>query len=82
LKKRAFHNRPLREQAVAPLSAYPGISEVCFAPMNGHRETPLPSPKSAIALNRCAIARGGGRGAHRYGSTRGEMVSSVWVILS
>ena len=24
----------------------------------------------------------GGGGAHRYGSTRGEMVSSVWVILS
>src|SRR5450755_2872250 len=37
---------------------------------------------SAKALNRCAIARGGGRGAHQYGSTRGEMVSSVWVIVS
>jgi hypothetical protein len=39
-------------------------------------------PFGARALNRCAIARGGGGGAHRYGTTRGEMVSSVWVILS
>src|SRR5712664_622014 len=42
----------LREQAVAPLSAYPGICEVCFAPMNGHRETPLSSPKSATDRDR------------------------------
>src|SRR6266851_5140216 len=47
-----------------------------------HRQPAPACPFGAKALNRCAIARGGGRGAHRYGSTRGEMVSSVWVILS
>src|SRR6202022_1593811 len=39
-------------------------------------------PLCAKARNRCAIARGGGRGAHQYGSTRGEIVGSVRVILS
>ena len=51
-------------------------------PNNGPRQASPACLKSANALNRCAIARGGGRGAHQYGSTRGEMVSSVWVILS
>src|SRR5713226_6985223 len=53
-----------------------------FAHKLGHRSTHSTCLKRAKALNRCAIARGGGRGAHQYGSTRGEMVSSVWVILS
>jgi hypothetical protein len=53
-----------------------------YAPNNGHSAVTTACPFRANALNRCAIARGGGRGAHQYGSTRGEMVSSVWVILS
>src|SRR6266852_2863029 len=53
-----------------------------FAHKLGHRSTHSTCLKRAKALNRCAIARGGGRGAHQYGSTRGEMVSSVCILES
>jgi hypothetical protein len=56
--------------------------EVDFALNNRHRPPSLSGPRSANALNRCAIARGGLGGGHRYGAIRGEIVGSVWGILS
>jgi hypothetical protein len=55
----------------------PSVGRFRSTPMNGHRQSIPACRVGANTLNRCAIARGGGGAAHRYGSTRGEMVSSV-----
>jgi hypothetical protein len=44
---RTFHIRTFREQAAASNYAAKTECKVCFARMSGHRETQLPSPKSA-----------------------------------
>src|ERR1035437_5083470 len=76
-------SRGLRESDVGPKTEVsPFARHVRSTLESRHRQAASACPFRAMALNRCAIARGGGRGAHQYGSTRGEMVSSVWVILS
>jgi hypothetical protein len=73
--------RPMSQ--LGPKTEVSGLARhVRFTLRCRHRQPAPACPFGAIALNRYAIARGGGRGAHQYGSTRGEMVSSVWVILS
>jgi len=45
-------SQTFREQAVAPNYAAKTECKVCFAPMSGHRETQLPSPKSADSVEK------------------------------
>src|SRR6266478_8096429 len=74
--KESIRNIPSRFSFEMPPKLLHMSHHFRYSPESRQVQSPAALRICAKALNRCAIARGAGCGAHQYGSTRGEIVSS------